>query len=222
MRRKIVAVFGLGLFGQSLCRELGHYGCEVIAIDSDEHKVHLVSEDVTTAAVGDFTDLELIKGLGVGNADIAVIATGSNLESAILAVMHLKRMGIREIVAKASNESFEEVLFQLGVTMVVSPERESGHRLASEILSYHIGEVLRLDENNSVIEFTIPKKWVGKNLKDLNPRQKYDINILGMRVDRGGTMKSIDPDMPLPSEGYVVALAFSHTFERYDYLGQLK
>lgn len=221
MKKRIVGIFGLGIFGERLATELSEYGCEVIAIDSDPKKVQKISDFVTNATIGDFTDIELLRNVGIQNCDVAVIATGTQLESAVLAVMHCKRLGVPQIVAKARSVMFEEVLYEVGVHAVIAPERDSGHRLASKILRNKIDEVLRLDDESSVIEFEVPDKWVGKTLMQLDLRRKYEINLIGQREERGENLKSIDIDKPLPDDIILVGITNNHTFEKFDYLGQL-
>lgn len=221
MKAKIVGVLGLGIFGRTVAKELGNFGAEVIAIDSNPDQVQMVSEFVTNPVVGDFTDIDLLKSTGLENCDIVVVATGSNLESAVLAVMHCKKMHIPQIIAKARSTTFEEVLYEVGVTSVVSPERDSGFRLASKILRNSIDEVLRLDENVSLIEFEIPEEWVGKTVVELDLRASYDLNLLGMREERGEPLQSVPVDLKLPDEVVLVAIASSRKFERFDYLNEL-
>ncbi|AXY24666.1 potassium transporter Trk [Suicoccus acidiformans] len=219
MNSKIIGILGLGIFGQTVATELSKYGTEVIAVDSREDRVHAVADIVTNAAIGDFTDIDLLRNIGIPNCDIVIIATGTNLESAVLSVMHLKKLGIPQIIAKARNAIFEEVLYEIGVTSVISPERDSGHRLATKILRNHIDEVLRLDDDTSLIEFEIPESWVGQTLQSLDLRRKYEMNLIGMREDRGEPMQTIAANEPLEDDIILVGIASSHVFERYDYLG---
>ncbi len=222
MKSKIVGVLGLGVFGRTVAKELGNYGTEVIAIDSNPNNVQIVSEFVTNPVVGDFTDIDILRNTGVDNCDIVVIATGSNLESAVLAVMHCKKLGVPRIIAKARSTTFEEVLYEVGVTSVVSPEHDSGYRLSSKILRNSISEVLRLDDNVSIIEFEIPQQWVGKDMRELDLRVKYDLNVIGMREEPGEPLQSIPIELKLPNEIIMVAVASSRKFERFDYLNEIK
>lgn len=217
--KKIIGILGLGIFGRTITQELSKYDCEVIAIDNNPVNVQEIADNVTSAIVGDFTDIELMKSVGIPNCDIVIIATGTNLESAVLAVMQLKRLGIKQIIAKARSESFEDVLYEVGVDAVVAPERDSGFRLASKILRNHIDEVLRLDENTSIIEFDIPRDWIGKTVMELDLRRKYELNLIGTREDRGELLSSVQPTEPLEANLILVAIASSHVFEKYDYLG---
>lgn len=219
MQKQTVGVLGLGIFGRTIAKELSQYGCDVIAIDGDEKNVDAVSDVVTYAAIGDFTDVELLRNVGIANCDIVVVATGTNLESSVLAVMHTKRLGVKQIIAKARSLTFEEVLYEVGVDAVVAPERDSGLRLASKILRNNIDEVLRLDDDTSIIEFETPPRWIGKTLAELDVRRKYDLNLLGMREERGEKLIPIAPQKPLESDVVLVAMAANHTFERFDYLG---
>lgn len=222
MNNKTVGVLGLGVFGRTVARELSRYGCDVIAIDSDAANVDAVSDEVTYAAIGDFTDLDLLKSVGLGNCDIVVVATGTNLESSVLAVMHSKKLGIQQIIAKARSMTYEEVLYEVGVDAVVAPERDSGMRLASKILRNNIDEVLRLDDDTSIIEFETPDKWVGQTLISLDLRRKFDLNLLGMREERGEPLTPLEIDKPLVADTILVAMAASHVFEASDYLGHFK
>lgn len=218
MKVNSVGVLGLGDFGRTVALELSKYGCDVVAIDTNEKKVQSISEEVAFAAIGDFTDVDLLRDVGIANCEIVVIATGTNLESSVLAIMQCKKLGIKQIIAKARSSTFEEVLYEVGVDAVISPERDSGIRLASKILRNKIDEVLRLDDNTSVVEFEIPQDWVGKNLIELDLRHKYDLNIVGMREERGETMTPVQPEDLLNDEILLVAIAASHIFEKYDYL----
>ncbi|MBG9982982.1 TrkA family potassium uptake protein [Aerococcaceae bacterium DSM 111020] len=221
MANTIVGVLGLGIFGQTVAVELARYGTEVIAIDTDATNVQAVADKVTNAVIGDFTDIEILYEIGLNNCDIVVIATGSNLESSVLATMHCKKMNIPQIIGKAKNQTFEDVLFEIGMHTIISPERDSGFRLASKILRNHIDEVLRLDDDTSVVEFEIPESWVNHNVIELDLRKNFDINLIGYREERGENMVSLDIQQPLPADIILVGIATSHVFERHDYLNLL-
>ncbi|WP_124057886.1 potassium channel family protein [Vaginisenegalia massiliensis] len=219
-KTETVGILGLGVFGRTVAKDLSHYGTTVIAVDRDPLMVKDVADEVTNAAVGDITDFQFLKTLGIHNCDIVVIATGTNLESAVLATMNCKKLGVPQVVAKARSVTFEEVLYEVGADVVVSPERDSGMRLASKILRNKIEEVLRLDDDTSVIEFRAPEKWVGKTVNELDLRKQYELNLIGMRQERGEKLNSsIAINDPIEADTILVAIASSHVFEKFDYLG---
>lgn len=220
MKSKIIGVLGLGIFGQTVARELSQLGQEVIAIDSREDHLTSVSDLVSKAIIGDITNLELLENAGIDQCDAVVIATGNHLESSVLAVMNCKKLKIPHIVTKARGETFEEVLYAVGADWVISPERESGRNLASCLLRQTIGDIYYLEDDISVIEFKIPKEWVGKTIKSLDVRQQFDLNIIGLRVKKGTPMNTNIPlDTPLEADTIFVAVSSSQTFEKCDYLG---
>lgn len=145
------------------------------------------------------------------------------MESSVLAILNCKKIGIPIIIAKAKNKIYEEVLYGIGATDVISPERDSGKQVASNILKHHIENIIYLENHVSIINFKIPESWVGKNLAELSIRQKYELNIIGTRLHKGGHLKlNVDPNTPLPPNIILVGIANDRTFEKFDYLGYLK
>ncbi|HHJ7130684.1 TPA: potassium uptake transporter gating subunit KtrA [Streptococcus pyogenes] len=223
LKRKTVGVLGLGIFGRTVARELSNFDQDVIAIDIRESHVKEVADLVTKAAVGDITDKEFLLAVGIEHCDTVVIASGNNLESSVLAVMHCKKLGVPTIIAKAKNKIFEEVLYGIGATKVITPERDSGKRVASNLLRHHIESIIYLEHGISMIEFVIPKSWEGQSLSELDVRRKYELNVIGMRQKEVKTLDTnVKPFEPLEPNTIIVAIANDHTFEKFDYLGYLK
>lgn len=223
MTKKIVGVLGLGIFGRTVAFELSHFDQDVIALDNGAAHVQEVADYVAKAAVGDITDFDFLKAVGIEQCDSVVIATGNNLESSVLAVMHCKKLGVPIIIAKAKNATYEEVLYGIGATKVITPERDSGKAVAANMLRRHIENIIHLEDNLAMIEFSIPESWVGKNLTQLDVRKKYDINVVGLRRPNVANLEThIDPMQAFEPETDVVAIASNNTFEKFDYLGYLK
>ena len=177
--RKTVGILGLGVFGMTIAKQLSDYDCDIIAVDRDETNVNRIEPLVTKAVIADVTDEEVLKEIGIGDCDTVVVATGSSLEASILAVMHCTKLGVPEIIAKAKGRTTTEILTKMGAQRVVNPEKETGIRLVKNILHHKIAEVISLDGNISLVEFYPPKSWVGKQLRDLDLRKDYDLNLIG-------------------------------------------
>ena len=101
---KSYVVVGLGRFGSEVARQLYACGCEVLAIDIVNELVQQVAPDVTHAAVGDSRDKEVLKMLGVGEFDCAVVAIGDDLAASVLVTMNLKELGVPYLVCKAHDD----------------------------------------------------------------------------------------------------------------------
>ncbi|SEL29341.1 trk system potassium uptake protein TrkA [Carnobacterium iners] len=220
---KTIGVLGLGIFGSSIAKELSEFDCEVIAVDIDVSNINRIEPFVTEAIQGDITDLEFLKNIGLENCDVVVVATGTSLESSVLAVMNCKKLNIDRIIAKAKNKMFMEVLTAVGATTVVRPEKEMGERVAKSLLRRNITDIVDLDEQYAVIEFYPPIKWVGRSLEELDLRKRYEMNIIGIRKK---TIRKLDvsfgPDYVIQNNDIIVGIAESEIFERYDYLNKLR
>ncbi len=183
---KSYVVVGLGRFGSEVARQLYKCGCEVLAVDLKSELVQQISPDVTHAAVGDSRDKEVLKILGVGEFDCAIVAIGDDLAASVLITMNLKELGVPYLVCKAHDDVHRRVLEKLGADRVVIPEQENAARLAKSLSSPNLLDYIELSEEYSIVELPAPQSWIGKTLKELNVRAKLGVNILAVR--RNGKM----------------------------------
>ncbi|MDZ7836170.1 MAG: TrkA family potassium uptake protein [Alkalibacterium sp.] len=164
-----------------------------------------------------------MKSIGFDNCDVAVIGTGSNLEASVLAIMNCKKLGIKRIIAKAKNRIHMEIMQEMGAHEIVRPEKEMGDKVARNIMRNNILDVITLDDENSIIEFTAPDRWVGRSLKELDLRKKYKINVIGMKTDPNGKLSiNVPPEEKIKPDSFIVAIGKPETFEHLDYTDQLK
>ena len=143
--------------------------------------VNQVANDVTHAVVGDGQDKDVLRALGAGNFDCAIIAIGDDLAASVLTVMNLKELGIPYVVCKAHDETHRRVLEKLGVDRVVIPECEFAGKLARSLSSHNVLDYIELSEEYGILEVPAPKIWVDKTVKELNVRAKLGVNIIAVR-----------------------------------------
>jgi len=175
------AVIGLGRFGFAVAKTLSEKGCQVLAIDRDEEKVREASEFVTQAIQMDATDEDALKKIGFENIDVGIVSVGEDLESSILITLLLKEMGVKEVISKALTLHHAKVLQKIGADRIVFPEREMGIRIAEQLVSPDILELIRLSPDYDLLEFTVPEKFSGKTLKELALRTRYRVNIVAIK-----------------------------------------
>lgn len=178
---KSYVVIGLGRFGSGLAKNLCQLGAEVLAMDIRGDLVQQVASEVTHAVTGDSQDKEVLRALGVGNFDCAVIAIGDNLAASVLTVMNLKELGVPYLVCKAHDVTYGRVLEKLGVDRVVIPELEQAQRLARALHSHNVLDYIELSSDYGILEVPAPKSWIGKTLRELNVRAKLDVNIIAVK-----------------------------------------
>lgn len=178
---KQFVVIGIGRFGSALAQRLYELGHEVLAIDTNEEEIQKLSDRVTHAVTADATDESVLKSLGVRNFEVAIVAIGSDIQSSIITTLMLKDMGVKYVVAKAQNDLHAKVLYKIGADRVVFPERDMGERVAHNLIATNILEYIELSPEFSIIEFTVPQNWIGKNLRDLNLRVKFGVNVVALK-----------------------------------------
>ena len=179
MRR--FAVIGLGRFGQKLAIALAMSGAEVIAIDRNRDAIELITDQVSHAVRLDSTDEEALKSQGVDKVDVAIIGIGQGaggFESAILTVVNLRQMGVKQIYARAEDLIAGEVFSKVGATEVIYPEIESAERWAYKLIAPQIGEKIDFAEGYSLARIKAPASFNGKTVMDLQLRQKHNVNLV--------------------------------------------
>lgn len=178
---KQFVVIGIGRFGSAVAERLCKLGHEVLTIDTSDEAIQKISEKVTHAVTADATDENVLKSLGIRNFDVAVVAIGTDIQASILTTLMLKDMGVGYIVAKAQNELHAKVLLKIGADRIVFPERDMGERVAHNLIASNILEYIELSSEHSIIEYAVPKSWVGKDLRDINMRAKFGVTVVALR-----------------------------------------
>ena len=187
---KSYLVIGLGRFGGEVARSLCRQGCEVLAMDVSSDLVNQIAGEVTHAVVGNAQDKEVLRALGAGSFDCAIIAIGDNLAASVLTTMNLKELNVPYIVCKAHDATHRTALEKLGVDRVVIPEYEYADKLARNLVSHNVLEYIELSEDYGILEVPAPKSWVGKTLRELNVRAKLGVNIIAVN---SGEKTSVSP-----------------------------
>jgi len=178
---KRFAVIGTGSFGYHVAKALYENKNEVIAIDRNKDRVQAIEPFCTSAMVQDVTDMEGLKGLGLEEMDAVIVSTGANIKPSILICFYLSRLGIKRIIAKAEDDDHGEILIQLGATEIIRPGVDMAHRLAMRLTSPNIVEFLPLGEDYTIAHVEPPPSFIGKSLKDLDLRKRYEVNIIAIK-----------------------------------------
>ena len=210
---KTYAVFGLGRYGLSVAKELVNNGTEVIAVDSNENIVNMVSSELPFCKCADTTDVEVLKKLGISNVDIVIVAMAGNIESSVMTVMQCKELGVPTVIAKCSNEMHYKILTKVGANKVVFPEKDSGIRLAKNLLSSGFVDVIELSNEVSMIELDMKNEWIGKTLLELNFRKKYNLNVIAIKENEEINI-NIDPNVPLNVNMKLIVVGNRNKFKK--------
>lgn len=203
---KRFAVIGLGRFGQKLAIALAMSGAEVIAIDKNREVIEMIRDQVSHAVRLDSTDEGALQAQGVDKVDVAIIGIGQStggFEAAILTVVNLRQMGVKQIYARAEDLISGEVFSKVGATEVIYPEIESAQRWAYKLIAPQIGEKIDFAEGYSLARIKAPPSFDGKTVMDLQLRQKYNVNLV--LIKRGESAQQVKGEkgkiinVPMPS-----------------------
>ena len=182
---KRFAVIGLGRFGKKLAIALAMSGAEVIAVDKNREEIEMLRDQVSHAVRLDSTDEEALKAQGIDKVDVAILGigqgTGRGFESAILTVVNLKQLGVKQIYARAEDLIAGEVFSKIGATEVIYPEIESAQRWAYKLIAPQIGEKIDFASGYSLARVKAPASFDGKTVMDLQLRQKYSVNLVAIK-----------------------------------------
>ncbi len=178
---KRFAVIGNGNFGYYAAKALYERNNEVIAIDRSKERIQAIEPFVTTAIVQDATDSEALKGLGLGEMDAVIVSTGANIKPSILICFHLAQMEIKNIIVKAEDDDHADILKKLGAAEVIRPGADMANRLAMRLTKPNILEFLPLGEEFTIAQIDPPPPFIGKSLRELDLRNRYEVNIIAVK-----------------------------------------
>lgn len=201
---KSVLLIGLGRFGSNIAEKLYELKHEVMAIDQYEERINKNLPFVTRAQIGDSTDIELLKSLGVEDYDVCIV-TIKDFADSLQTVSLLKELGAKAVVARAIDDVHEKFLLRNGADETVYPEKQLATWTAVCFTSNHVFDYIRLDDEHSIFEVTIPDEWNGKTIEQLGVRRKHGLNIMAIKEESGLNM-AITPDMVLTQDKHLLVL----------------
>ncbi|MCD7950159.1 MAG: TrkA family potassium uptake protein [Erysipelotrichaceae bacterium] len=207
------AVIGLGRFGMALAISLSESGKEVIGIDMDEERVREFRDYSDYAYVATSMSKKVLQEIGVQDCDVAIVCMGSQLETSILTTLNVINLGVKEVIAKATNDAHGEILEKLGA-QVVYPEHDMALRLANKLINKQLVDFISLDSGIDISEIVVGNKMIGHSLIDLHVREKYHINIVEL-IQGKKVIVDIDPNYQFQVEDKVVLIGQSNHINKF-------
>jgi trk system potassium uptake protein TrkA len=171
-------IVGLGNFGASLSEKLTAAGNEVIGIDNSMTKVDAIKDKISHAICMDATDAHTVSGLPLKDTDIVIVAIGEDQGANIVVTALFKNLKAKRLISRAINPLHETILQAIGVDEIVHPEEETAERWAKKLCLNGLVDSFALNADFSIVEVTVPKQYIGKTVKEVNFREKYNILIL--------------------------------------------
>ena len=193
---KNILLIGLGRFGRHIALQLNRLGHEVMAVDSNEERVNEILPIVTNAQIGDSTNTEFLKSLGIGNFDVCIVTIGGNFQNSLETTSLLKELGAKLVVSRAERDVQAKFLLRNGADEVIYPEKQVANWAAIRYTADHIRDYIEVDEAHAIFEVEVPEGWIGKTVGELDIRRKYSINIMATK-ENGKINMAVSPETVL-------------------------
>ncbi|OUQ21483.1 potassium transporter TrkA [Lachnoclostridium sp. An14] len=178
---KSILIIGMGRFGRHLCMNLSKRGNQIMIVDVKEENLEGMLPYVVSAKIGDCTNEEVLKSLGISNFDVCFVCIGTNFQSSLEITSLIKEMGARHVVSKATRDIHAKFLLRNGADEVIYPDRDVAERLAVRFSANHVFDYIELADGYAIYEILPLDEWLNKTLIELDMRNRYHINVIGMK-----------------------------------------
>ena len=224
---KSIAVIGAGQFGTQVAVGLSQKGYDVVLLDKEEERVEELKDMVGQAIVLDSLDEKAMRAVNIDHIDTAVVAIGTNVQASLLTTALLQKLGIEDIYVRAISPLQESILQSMGIENIINIEKEMGIQISNTITDDRVGRYIALSNRHSLMEIKAPQSFVKKTLKELDVRQKYRINVVGIKTqkaevsDKGEVLYQThmtdvpDPDYALKKDDLLVIAGTDENLNKF-------
>lgn len=190
-----VLVIGMGRFGRHLAEKMQELGNDVMIVDRDEGIIEEMAPKFTNAEIGDCTNVDVLRSMGIGNFDICFVTIGEDFQSSLEITSLLKELGAKHVVSKARRDIQAKFLLRNGADEIVYPERDIAERLAMRFSQNNVFDYIELTSEYGIYEIPIRSGWTGKSILSLDVRKNHRVTILAIK--RGADLD------PAPDANYI-------------------
>ncbi len=176
-----VIVVGMGRFGLACATELATLGHKVTVVEKDGVLAESFVGQFDRIVQADAAQPTVIDAAKASGIKIAVVAIGSSIEASILAAANLVDAGVESIWAKALTPEHARILRRIGVHHVISPEAESGRRVA-HLVNGRMLDYIEFDDGFALVRMKPPTEAIGFTLAQSQLRGKYGVTIVGVKA----------------------------------------
>ncbi|MDT0681872.1 TrkA family potassium uptake protein [Roseicyclus sp. F158] len=198
-RSRTFAVIGLGTFGATIAKELTRFGNHVLGIDKDGAVVNRYADELARTVIADGGNEDVLREIGLGEYDVAVIAIGQDLEASILSALSAKLVGVEHVWAKASSRMHHRILSKIGVERVIHAEAEMGRHAAQMLNNPMVGDYVSLGNGYHVVNVVVPERMAGSVLSEMDLEDRFSLVPLG--IMHGSEIKALQGQPCTLSEG---------------------
>ncbi len=208
MEKKEIVIIGAGRYSKTLIERLKIIPkVSLIVIDKDPARLETIT-GVKNIIVGDATNEEFIKGIGIENADYYIIGVGSDFQASLLIATNIKQNFTGPVIAKSVNEQHESILHKIGVEDIVTPEIAAAKRTFAKIVNPLVRRgleqysMLEVSDDVSIVRVPVKEEWIKQAVKDIVLPKGTAISL----IYRKGTKATIVTGLTEFAKGDIVAV----------------
>lgn len=185
-----IVIIGLGTIGTTILKSLSVEDHTITIIDENKELVEDTIERYDVfGVVGNGACMDIQSEADVEDADL-VIALTKNDELNVFACLVAKRLGVKNTVARVRNPAYRRQIVamkdDLGISMVVNPERETANEIFNMINLPSVARIDHFAEGKVLLVEVIAEKGcslIGESLISLG--RKLNSRVLICAVQRG-------------------------------------
>lgn len=190
-----IAVLGLGIYGLQLVRTLARLGAHVVAVDRDPHIIELVKRLAPESYVADVQYREGLRGMRIHEADAVVVCLGDDFEASETCLMHLKELGAKRVIVRATTEERADILEALGPEQVITPTLDEARKMGQILMTPSVEDYARLHGGRSIVLYRAPGAFIGKTLGELKLGTRFKAFTVAVRHAVPVSASSVDAGM---------------------------
>lgn len=171
-------VIGLGIYGANLARDLTDMGHEVIGADRVAANVEAIKDYISTAYILDASDEQEIAVLPIKSVDAVIVAIGENFGASVKTVALLKKLGVKQLFARAVDSIHQSILEGLSVDRILKPEQWAARNLVSEMQLGARVSTLPVSPETFVMRFTVPNFFWGIKYTTLDLQKHFNLQLI--------------------------------------------
>ena len=160
---KSILVIGVGRFGHHLVNRLIELDNKVMVVDKEEDSIRDMFPLVTTARVGDCTNPDVLKSVGLANFDLVIVCIAQDFQSSLEVTSLVKEMGAKYVISMACRDIQAKFLLKNGADEVIYPDRDVAVNLAERCTAHNVYDYISISDEYSIYEIPIVPSWVGRD-----------------------------------------------------------
>lgn len=203
---KSVLIIGMGRFGHHLAEHFLLEEQDVMVMDIDEKRVEDMAPYATSAKIGDCTNPEVLKTLGIRNFDLIFVCIGTNFQNSLEVTSLVKELGGKHVISRATRDIQAKFLLRNGADEVIYPEKDIAEKCAERYSLDNIFDYIELTDDYAIYEMKPLTEWVGKSIRTSNIAAKYKVSILGIKHEEEKQMMP-SPDHVIEQEEHLIVMA---------------